>query len=191
MRVKFFVIACFSFCFCVGCTSFYKGMNTQRSALRGSGDISITSSLDAISTAESAIEVKDKTVEIVEAIRRFLISGQVANLTIPELTTELEKLITEKFGAKYCFLVDLLVAQISGITLDVDKIGTNNVRRIDSFCEGILNGCSKYLVSDRPTTDDSSETKNTKSIKKQEVTQDDIDAFAEYLSRSVAKNKVK
>jgi len=144
MKYVMAVVLALSLVLTAGCEP--PGMNVQRASLRGSGDISVSAALDAVKPAEKAAEVQQKTKEIAEAIRLFLKTGKVADLTIPEITTELEKIIP----VNYRFLLEIAIAQIDGVTVPVQVIGTNNVRRIDSFCVGLINGCNEYSMDDRP-----------------------------------------
>lgn len=131
----------------VGCNMpTYKSVNAQRSAIRGGGDIAATLSLDAVNTGEQAEAIAKKTEQICIAIDKFLGDGKVADLTIPEITGELRKLIP----ADYQFLFDMLIAQISGQTVPVQKIGANNIKRMKALCEGVIIGCNRYSVADRP-----------------------------------------
>jgi hypothetical protein len=124
----------------------YKSLNAQRSAIRGTGDISVSLSLDSIENPATAESVAVDTKNITIAVDKFLQDGKVADLTIPEITGELRKIIP----ADYQFIYDLLIAQISTITVPTDVIGANNVKRMRALCAGIIVGCSEYDVADRP-----------------------------------------
>lgn len=117
-----------------------KSVNIQRSLIRSGGDCAVTVSLDVISDDAMVPEVQKKTKEICIAVQAFLQTGKVADLTIPEITGELRKLIP----ADYQFLFDILLAQIQGITVDTQKIGANNVERLNSVCVGVIRGCDLY-----------------------------------------------
>lgn len=76
--------------------------------------------------------------------------GKVADLTLPEFTDALRKLIPED----YRFLLDIALAQIQGMTVDVQKIGPDNIERVNSLCVGVLRGCDMYDLKYRPVTDE-------------------------------------
>lgn len=38
-----------------------------------------------------------------------------------------------------------------GIEVPVDKIGGDNVRRVNAFCVGVITACERYKLADRPT----------------------------------------
>jgi len=138
-------------CTTTGCiTPSIDSMNIQRSAIRGTGDTATSVALDSLANTAEVDAVKEKTKEIVLSVQLFLKDGKVADLTIPEITGELKKLIPEK----YQFLLDIAIAQIQGMTVDVQKIGVDNVERINSVCVGILRGCDLYDISYRPVTDE-------------------------------------
>lgn len=135
---------------CVGCiTPSIKSMNIQRSGIRCTGDTATTVSLDSLPSTAEVETVKPKIKEIAMAIQLFLKDGKVADLTIPELTSALSKLVPPD----YRFLLDIALAQIEGITVDTQKIGANNVERINSLCVGVIRGCNLYDAKYRPVTD--------------------------------------
>ena len=126
-----------------------KSVNIQCSGIRGIGDTALVTAIDSLGDDTEALAVKTKVKEITLSVQLFLQNGKVAELTIPEITQELEKLIP----ANYRFLVDIALAQIQGIVLDVDKIGATNLARINSLCVGIIRGCDLYDMKYRPVKD--------------------------------------
>jgi len=135
-------------CFLSGCAIKPTGMNSQRSGLRGLGDASVTVSLDSIKNDADVSPVKTKVAEIAIAVQLFLKDGKLADLTIPEFTNVLRKLIP----ADYQFLFDIMIAQIQAVSVNIDKIGVNNIERINSVCVGLINGCKLYDMQYRPVT---------------------------------------
>ena len=135
--------------FASGCiTPSIKSMNIQRSGIRCVGDTATTISFDALSTDAEVNTVKLKVKEIAMAVQLFLKDGKVADLTLPEFTDALRKLIPEN----YRFLLDIALAQIQGMTVDVQKIGADNLERVNSVCVGVLRGCDLYDIKYRPVT---------------------------------------
>lgn len=132
-----------------GCVLGPKAMNSQRSAIRGLGDTAVTASLDFIKNDASAEAVRVKTKEVAIAVQLFLKDGKVADLTLPEFTESLRKIIP----VEYQFLFDIMMAQIQGITVDVGVIGADNVERVNSMCVGLLRGCDLYVAKYRPVTE--------------------------------------
>jgi len=135
-------------CFLSGCAIKPTGMNSQRSGLRGLGDASVTVSLDSIKNDADVGPVKTKVAEIAIAVQLFLKDGKLADLTIPEFTDVLRKLIP----ADYQFLFDIMIAQIQAVSVNIDKIGANNIERINSVCVGLIDGCKLYDMQYRPVT---------------------------------------
>jgi len=176
-----FLVATLLCLFSVGCIMpSYKSLNAQRSAIRGGGDIGVTVALDSVDTGTQAEDIALKTKDITIAVDKFLQDGKIADLTIPEITGELRKLIP----ADYQFIFDMLIAQISGITVPTEKIGVNNVKRLRSLCAGIILGCVEYKASDRvaPTAKDlKAPADNAAAVK----------AFGERFKIEVAKRKVR
>jgi len=131
----------------VGCvTPSYKSMNIQRSGIRCTGDTATTIALDSLSSAAEADSVRMKVKEVALVVQSLLKDGKVSALTVPEVTQALEKLVPEN----YRFLLDIALSQIEGITLPTQKVGTDNVERINSVCVGVIQGCDLYDVKYRP-----------------------------------------
>ena len=179
MRTTILVTMVAAMLLSVGCVMpSYKSLNAQRSAIRGTGDLGVSLSLDAVSTGDKAELIAKKTKDISIAVKAFLQTGKVSDLTIPEITGELRKLIPPD----YVFLYDLLIAQIQGVTVPVEKIGANNVKRLIAICDGLITGCEQYNKADRPTAD-----VNSKDL---DLTPD-IQVFGSKLKIEVAKRNVK
>jgi hypothetical protein len=146
MRTQMLVAAMLCL-FSVGCIApSYKSLNIQRSAIRGAADASVTVSLDCTDTADQAVAIAKTTAQITAAVDKFLSDGKVGDLTIPEITGKLRELIPPD----YQFIFDMLIAQVSGQTVPVGKIGANNIKRLQAVCSGILEGCASYKAEDRP-----------------------------------------
>jgi hypothetical protein len=136
--------------FAVGCiTPSVKSMNIQRSGIRCTGDTATTVSLDALANDAEVAAVKPKVKEVAMAMQLFLKDGKVADLTLPEFTEALRKLIPEE----YRFLLDIALAQLQGLTVDTQKIGADNIERVNSLCVGVIRGCDLYDIKYRPVTD--------------------------------------
>ena len=135
----------------VGCISpSVKSMNIQRSGIRCTGDTATTVSLDALANDAEVAAIKQKIKEVALAVQLFLKNGKVAELTLPEFTDELRKWIPED----YRFLLDIALAQLQGITVDTQKIGADNLERVNSLCVGVIRGCDLYDIKYRPVTDE-------------------------------------
>ena len=138
-----------------GCSFRPSGMNSQRSALRGLGDSAVTVSLDSIQNDITAEATKKKVKEVAIAVQLFLKDGKLADLTLPEFTEALRKLVPED----YKFLFDILIAQVQSVQIPIGAIGANNIERINSACVGLIFGCDLYdmkyrLVQSQPATVD-------------------------------------
>ena len=144
--MKMFSVLAVLCVFVTGCvTPSFSSMNIQRSGIRSTGDMATTVALDSVLLSE-ADSTKVKTREIALAVQLFLKDGKVADLTIPEISSELKKIIPES----YYFMLDILIAQIQGITVDTQVIGANNLERLNSVCVGVINSCNLYDVKYRP-----------------------------------------
>ncbi len=126
----------------VGCVP---SMNIQRAGLRSAGDLGVTACLDAV-PAEAAGPLKAEIESIAESILVFLDTGAVAALTHSELRTKLEELVPVKYRSYF----DAVLSAVSDRSVDVDKIGANNVKRLRAGAVGIVAGCTRYDKEDRP-----------------------------------------
>lgn len=116
-------------------------LNEQRSALRGSADFGSTELiLRKKMTKEDVAMMK----EILNEIEKFINDGQVADLTTGALRTELDKIVA-KYAPKYQPVVAWVLAAVSGITVDTQKIGPDNVARIKAALMGAHTGCNQYV----------------------------------------------
>jgi len=140
----------------IGCSYNYS-VNMQRSNLRSVGDSTVTASLDSISSTEEALAIRNQTKIITEAIRKFLYSGSIQDLTIEQFTNKLETIVPSNYSS----LITLLVSKINGISINTQFIGENNIRRIDAACIGIILACNEYRIEDRqiPIANEESEAK--------------------------------
>ena len=138
-------LSCVLFTGCQGSPVSVSGMNIQRMGLRDMADASTTVALEVTPDA-SVQNVQVKTKEIATAISAFLDDGKVSELTIPAITEALKKLVP----VEYQFIVDLLIAQVQGVVLPVDKIGVNNVKRLKEVCIGLIIACDRYNLTERP-----------------------------------------
>lgn len=138
-------LSCVLFTGCQSSPVSVSGMNVQRMGLRDMADASTTVALEVTPDA-SVQSVQAKTKEIATAISAFLDDGKVSELTIPAITEALKKLVP----VEYQFIVDLLIAQVQGVVLPVDKIGVNNVKRLKEVCIGLVIACDRYSLTERP-----------------------------------------
>ena len=163
---------------CIGCTRVsVKSLNIQKVVCRSIADSGTTVIFETLD-ADKVMVVKNKTEEIAKEIMEFLDKGDVPLLTVTSLTVELRK----KIPSDYSFVLDLLVSQISGIKVDIDSIGVNNVKRLKAACLGIIWACANYSMEDRPKTTEST-------IDDTDVTEIDIKVFGDCLTKEV-NNKV-
>jgi len=129
----------------MGCQPPDAGLNTQRAGLHGAGQVSAAFMFDNRPKTEVPEDIK-KTVEIVKEIRKFLQTGHVADLTMGELRAELDKLIPPKYTAYF----NAILAAVSNINVPTDKIGPDNLKRINEVLDGIQMRAEKYDINDHP-----------------------------------------
>ena len=132
---------------CVGCTA--PSMNVQRSVLRDAGDTGLTVALDAVD--EAAVPNVQKEVEqTTKAILKFLEDGKVSDLTHSDAVKELEKLIPANLRPYF----DAVLSVLGTHQVDVEKIGKDNVKRLQAACIGVLQGNTQYSLEDRPVEEE-------------------------------------
>jgi len=111
-----------------GCAS----MNVQKATLNGSAQVSAALFLDSRPIDKVDGDLK-KSKEIVASVKKFIATGNIANLTVGALRQELNKIVP----VPYVSYVDAIMSAVAGIKVPVNKIGPNNVERIISVIEGL------------------------------------------------------
>lgn len=144
MKIVLNVLFVFSVVVMMGC-SFEYTRNMQRANIRSVGDTSITASLDAVDDPNDALVIRDQTKTITKAVQSFINRGHMSELTIPEITVKLEKLVPTEYSS----IVTFLMSKVQGINVNTQVIGVNNIRRLDAACIGIILACEQYSVEDR------------------------------------------
>ena len=128
----------------LGCKS--PSMNVQRSSLRAVGDVAATIVLEGID-ADKVESSRAEALDLIDSIEKFLDDG-----TVPEMAvTALRDLIKEKVPLKYSAIADTLLAYIPTTNVPTEKLGVNNLKRVQAACYGLKVGFTKYDVVDRNT----------------------------------------
>jgi len=128
------------------------GLNVQRSAIHGSGQVGVAAILDNRPTVEVPNDIK-AIKETVKEIRKFLETGNVADLTMGEFRKALDKLIPEKYQPYF----NAILAAVSNIHVDTQKVGKDNLKRIKAALNGIEYRADNYDLEDHPPMTDSQE----------------------------------
>jgi len=127
----------------IGCTP--PSMNMQRSGLRGICDAGTTAALDAVSE-ESLPAVQKDIKDTCDALSKFMADGKVADLVYSDFRAAIEKLIPQNLKSYF----DAVLAAASTQELDIGKLGTNNVKRINAAILGVQLANAQYAKEDRP-----------------------------------------
>lgn len=128
-----------------GCGQPVITLNAQRSAIRSATDIGTTAYLD-----QQQIEDVAKQQEAVDEIKRkiftFLETGNVANLPLEQVKSQLAALADQKYLA----IINTIIATISTQSIDIDGlIGEDNVARMLAALYGVDVALQQYRVEDR------------------------------------------
>jgi len=121
-------------------------MNVQRSGLRSSGDLTATISLDELVKSEDVPGTVALIDETIDKLLEFLEDGELIHLTRSEFRLKAMEYIPVRLRD----FSDAFFAAVSTQHLNVDKIGSKNVRRLKAFLKGAKNGLKEYKVEDRP-----------------------------------------
>jgi hypothetical protein len=127
----------------IGCTP--PSMNLQRAGLRSACDSGVTAALDAVSD-ENLDSVQKDIKDTCDALSKFMADGHVADLVYSDFRADVEKLIPTKMKPYF----DAILTAVSTQDLNVDKIGANNVKRINAAIFGVQLANTQYAKSDRP-----------------------------------------
>ena len=134
-----------------GCSTVFGALNTQRSALRGTGDLGVTAYLDSTKDDQwqaHRVEIK----AVLAALQGFMVEGGVQHLAYPKLVEAVKGLVPED----YKNIANLVLDAVQRTDLDVDvdtAIGEANVARINAVLEGVAAGLRLYRAEHRPTDD--------------------------------------
>ena len=132
--------------FTVGCSSL-QSLNLQRSGLRSVGDVAVTAYLDSVDDDKweaHQTEIDD----IVTRLTEFMTTGEVENLVYPKLVEAIRGLVPNQYRT----ISNQLLAAVENTSADVkvEKIGQENVDRINAFLAGAATGLRAYKVDHRP-----------------------------------------
>jgi len=118
-------------------------MNTQRSALRGTGDVVATVLLERVDAAEVPAKQALALKVIAEVEKALDAEG------VPELTLEKLQALMDKVPGEYRPVADAIMKVVRGVKLPTDKLGSNNIKRIRAALKGLTSGINGYRIEDR------------------------------------------
>jgi hypothetical protein len=120
-------------------------MNMQKALLNSGGQVATVACLD--SSGDPAKRIQE-TKNITAAIRKLINTGEVSDWTIDQLRMALDKIVP----ADYQIYVNQIMSCLYGITLPTDKIGPDNIARINEVLDGIDYRCDRYKIAPVPPT---------------------------------------
>jgi hypothetical protein len=114
-------------------------LNMQKALLNSGGQVATVACLQNSSDPAKRIQ---ETKNITAAIRKLVNTGEVSDWTIDQLRMELDKIVP----ADYQIYVNQIMACLYGLTLPTDKIGPDNIARINEVLDGIDYRCDRYKI---------------------------------------------
>ena len=120
-------------------------MNSQRAGFRSGADVAVTVALDNVPD-DKYQAMKDEVHLVAVDIKRFLGDGQISDLPLNQIKQQLYKIVP----VQYHTYVDQVIGVVSGVHVNTDKIGEDNLKRMKAACDGIIRGCDEYFAEDRP-----------------------------------------
>ena len=132
-----------------GCSTVFGALNTQRSALRGTGDLGVTAYLDSM--ADDKYEAHQTEIAgVLTALQDFMAEGEVQHLVYPKLVEAIKGLVPEDYRTISNLVLDAV--QRTSADVDVEQaIGDENVARINAVLAGVAAGLRLYRAEHRPT----------------------------------------
>jgi len=119
---------------CTGCRQ--PGMN-KKMALADAGGVLATGV--ALDEAGDKFDVaKSKTIEVAEALKAFVQSGSIGDLPLSDVRDLLENFMIKKGWGAYTYMVDAALQYVKTINVNVEKIGPDNVKLIETALDGII-----------------------------------------------------
>lgn len=121
-------------------------MNQQRSILRAGADNGLTLYLDKMESPADADAHRATVHGVAVEVLAFLQSGEVAEMTGGVVQSRLIDLVP----VGHQQFLNQLLAAISGGHVDIDRqIGSENVKRLEAVCVGVIQGSTYYSLADR------------------------------------------
>lgn len=131
--------------FCVGCSSSDFGMNHKMATADSVSGISAVVALNRVDD-DKFESSKEQIVETCIDLIAFLDSGSLSELPMIEIEEALEKYLATTKYSSFDFVIKYAVEGVSRFNVDVDKIGTDNIKLIKIGLEEIIrnvNRCTK------------------------------------------------
>jgi hypothetical protein len=129
-----------------GCRAPEVSQNQQRSLLRGGSDNTVTAVLDR-THYERADALRERIQGVSQEVEGFLITGEVDELTGPEITRELQALVPADCHG----LLSAFLAAVNGMRLEPgEALGEDNVDRLLAVCNGVIMATVSYRLDEHP-----------------------------------------
>lgn len=130
-----------------GCSTVFGALNTQRAALRGTGDLGVTAYLDSVD-ADKYEAHQTEIASILERLQAFMGEGEVKELVYPKLVEAIKGIVPDDYRNIANLVLDAV--QRTSVDVDVEKIGDENVARINAVLHGVAAGLRLYRAGHRP-----------------------------------------
>lgn len=133
----------------IGCKSDPPSMNKRVGLTDGVVSVAVAVALDEVPAAKYA-DAKAEVIKMCGDLRAFLQTGQIADLPIAKAQEALLKLLADKGWGKYSSIVRSLFDYVETLSVDVDKIGKNNVILIDLGLQEAIDAANRSRFDWRP-----------------------------------------
>jgi len=139
------LVACLMVMVTVGCNMNDVGTtvtskNMQMALLNSGGQVATVAAID--SSGHKAQRITE-TKKIVVDVRKLVSEGEVGAITLGALQTQLNKIVP----AKYHIYVMQIMAACNGVSVPTEKIGVDNIKRINEVLDGIQIRCERYEIA--------------------------------------------
>jgi hypothetical protein len=150
MKTKWVLVLAAVSLFVGGCNMNLKqpSMNKQLATINGTSQLGTAVALDAVSVS-NADAYAAKTKAIIVEVRNFLNTGHVGELTVSELQKQLNVLVP----FDYQVYVNTLMSALPSVAVSTEKVGPDNLLRLNEALDGIEFRCNRWKKELRPTAD--------------------------------------
>ena len=124
-------------------------MNKRVGFTDGAVSVAVAVALDTVK-AEKYADTKVELIKVCGDLQAFLNTGQIADLPVAKVEEAMLKLLTDKGLGKYSSIVRSLFDYVESMSVDTEKIGSNNVILLDIGLQEAIDAAKRSRLDWRP-----------------------------------------
>lgn len=134
---------CFVAFLSAGCNE--PGMNVKMASADAGCGVAIVGVLENV-PPEKFEKTKLEIINIATELKGFVETGELSQLPLDEVKIKLENLMLKKGWSQYFYIVDTIIQYVKTQSVNVDKIGKNNVTLIKIGLEEIIRNTNRCTL---------------------------------------------